>query len=112
ALRGEARQPIEEGAGRAAEMAEIVSPAIVRCHLQTMQRLGIEYDLLPRESEILHLKFWDAAFEQLKQRGAIHFVDSGKNAGCWVMRQDAVPQDAGAEDAAASADDDAKIIVR
>ena len=35
-----------------------------------MERLGIEYDLLPRESEILHLKFWDAAFELLKQRNA------------------------------------------
>ena len=47
-------------------MAGIVAPAVVRCHLRTMERLGIEYDLLPRESEILHLKFWDAAFEHLK----------------------------------------------
>ena len=53
-----------------------------------MERLGIEYDLLPRESEILHLKFWDAAFELLKQRNAIHLAASGKNAGCWVMRLD------------------------
>ena len=35
---------------------------------------SVEYDVLPRESEILHLKFWDAAFEQLKQRGAIHLA--------------------------------------
>ena len=86
ALRGEMLKSIEEGAGEAAEMANIVAPAIVRCHLQTMERLGIEYDLLPRESEILHLKFWDAAFELLKQRNAIHLAASGKNAGCWVMR--------------------------
>ncbi len=59
-------------------MANIVAPAIVRCHLGTMERLGIEYDLLPRESEILHLKFWDAAFELLKQRNAIHLAASGK----------------------------------
>ena len=69
---------IEEGAGEAAEMANIVAPAIVRCHLRTMERLGIEYDLLPRESEILHLKFWDAAFELLKQRNAIHLAERGK----------------------------------
>ena len=43
-------------------MAEIISVAIARCHLRTMERLGVEYDVLPRESEILHLKFWDAAF--------------------------------------------------
>ena len=72
-LRGEMLKSIEEGAGGAAEMANIVAPAIVRCHLRTMERLGIEYDLLPRESEILHLKFWDAAFELLKQRNAIHW---------------------------------------
>jgi arginyl-tRNA synthetase len=108
AWRGEMLKSIEEGAGEAAEMADIVAPAIVRCHLQTMERLGIEYDLLPRESEILHLKFWDAAFELLKKRNAIHLAASGKNAGCWVMR---INDSAEAADIS-SEDDDAKIIVR
>src|SRR5262249_42216231 len=40
---------------------------------------------LPRESEILHLKFWASAFELLKQRQAIYFENEGKNKGCWVM---------------------------
>lgn len=108
-LRGEMLKAIEEGHGEAAEMAEIVSTAVVRRHLATMERLGIEYDLLPRESEILHLKFWEAAFEQLKQRNAIHLATSGKNAGCWVMR---LPDSASAPEPTAGADDDAKIIVR
>jgi arginyl-tRNA synthetase len=113
ALRGEMLKSIEEGAGEAAEMADIIAPAIVRCHLRTMERLGIEYDFLPRESEILHLKFWDAAFELLKQRNAIHLAASGKNAGCWVMRlnDSADATDATGSDAT-SEDDDAKIIVR
>ena len=123
ALRGETLQSIEEGKGAAAEMAGAVAPAIVRCHLRTMERLGIEYDLLPRESEILHLKFWDAAFEQLKQRNAIHLAASGKNAGCWVMRTNTFTNAASPADSANAAstaeaataggeDDDAKIIVR
>ncbi len=58
---------------------------IVRCHLATMLRLGIVYDVLPRESEILHLKFWATAFELLKERQAIYLETEGKNAGCWVM---------------------------
>jgi arginyl-tRNA synthetase len=107
-LRGEMLKSIEEGAGEAAEMANLVAPAIVRCHLRTMERLGIEYDLLPRESEILHLKFWDAAFELLKQRNAIHLAGQGKNAGCWVMRLD----DGSADSRGEGEDDDAKIIVR
>ncbi len=112
-LRGEMLKSIEEGAGEAAEMANTVAPAIVRCHLRTMERLGIEYDLLPRESEILHLKFWDAAFELLKQRNAIHLAASGKNAGCWVMRMNdsADGAEANGPDATGE-DDDAKIIVR
>ena len=108
ALRGETLKSIEEGHGEAAEMAEVIAPAIVRCHLRTMERLGIEYDLLPRESEILRLKFWDAAFALLKQRNAIHLAASGKSAGCWVMRLD----DNSASSEGAGDDDDAKIIVR
>jgi len=116
-LRAQTLKEIEEGHGAAAKMAEVVSTAIVHCHLRTLDRLGIDYDLLSRESEILHLKFWDAAFEMLKQRGAIQYATSGKNAGCWVMQ---LPSDKekpeGAE--ATEAEDepaelaDAKIIVR
>ena len=86
-LRGKMLQEIEEGHGEAAKMAEVVATAIVLCHLRTLDRLGIDYDLLTRESEILHLKFWDAAFEMLKQRGAIQFATEGKNKGCWVMER-------------------------
>ena len=85
-LRAQTLKDIEEGHGDAAKMAEIISDAIVGCHLRTLDRLGIGYDLLSRESEILHMKFWDAAFELLKEKGAIQFADSGKNAGCWVMQ--------------------------
>jgi len=84
-IRARTLQEIEEGHGDAAQMAEVVATAIVHCHLHTLDRLGIDYDLLTRESEILHLKFWDAAFELLKQRGAIQLAASGKNQGCWVM---------------------------
>jgi len=85
AWRQQALHAIEAGEGELAELAHIVSDAIVGCHLKTMLRLGIEYDVLPRESEILHLDFWATAFELLKQRGAIYFETQGKNAGCWVM---------------------------
>src|SRR5581483_10641236 len=56
-------------------------------HLETMDRLDIEYDFLPRESEILHLHFWDAAFEKLKAAGVLYYETEGKNKGCWVMRR-------------------------
>jgi len=114
-FRARTLQEIEDGHGEAAKMAEVVSTAIVRCHLKTLDRLGISYDLLSRESEILHLKFWDAAFEMLKQRGAIQFAQSGKTAGCWVMQLPSDKEHATEEEAAAEEPTElaeAKIIVR
>lgn len=83
--RAEALHAIEAGEGDLAETGRLVADAIVDCHLDTMLRLGVEYDVLPRESEILHLEFWASAFEQLKERGAIRLQEEGKLAGCWVM---------------------------
>jgi arginyl-tRNA synthetase len=84
-LRGETLKAIEAGSGETAEMAAVIGDTIVAYHLRTMARLDIYYDLLARESEILHLHFWDAAFAQLKASGAIEYAASGKNAGCWIM---------------------------
>jgi arginyl-tRNA synthetase len=87
-LRGATLRAIEEGKGEDAEVAQVVADAIVGSHLQTMARLDIVYDLLARESEILHLKFWGAAFEMLKKSGAIQLASSGKMAGCWILPWD------------------------
>ena len=84
-LRGATLKAIEEGKGEDAEVGQVVADAIVSCHLRTMARLDIHYDLLARESEILHLHFWDVAFEMLKKSGAIQLATSGKMAGCWIM---------------------------
>jgi len=88
ALRGQTMKEIEESGNETSEMAELVAMEIVGCHLATMGRIGVRYDLLPRESDILHLKFWDHAFEQLKAKNAVFFETEGKNSGCWVMRID------------------------
>ena len=83
--RAEVLHLIEEGGNDTAELADFVATRNVECILDTMERLSIRYDLLPRESEILHLHFWDKAFEQMKQLGVIRYETEGKQAGCWVM---------------------------
>ncbi len=109
AWRAQALKDIEEDHGETAALAELISTAIVRTHLETMLRLNIGYDLLAQESEILRLHFWKAAFEVLKQHHAIRFENEGKNAGCWVMDL----AGAVAEGAGESADaEETKIIVR
>ncbi|MEP6715690.1 MAG: arginine--tRNA ligase, partial [Terriglobia bacterium] len=105
AWRAETLHAIEAGGNEVADLAHLVADAIVNAHLATMLRLGIEYDVLPRESEILHLQFWAAAFELLKERKAIYLETEGKNAGCWVMPSSAFRGEG-------DANEDSKVIVR
>ena len=100
---------IEAGNNETAAMADLISIAVLRRHLETMDRLDIEYDFLPRESEILQLHFWDAAFQKLKDAGVLIFQESGKNKGCWVMKRAGVDA---AADATEIAEEDQKVIVR
>jgi arginyl-tRNA synthetase len=85
--RRETLHAIEDASSNTSAIAELISTAVLRRHLETMERLDIEYDFLPRESEILHLHFWDAAFTKLKEAGVLTYESEGKNKGCWVMRR-------------------------
>ena len=106
--RGETLHAIEEGNNEIAEIAELISTAVLRRHLETMDRLSIEYDFLPRESEILHLHFWDLAFRHMKDKGVLYLETDGKNAGCWVMKRPSALTKKPEE----MTDDDTKVIVR
>ena len=86
AFRSEALHELEAGKGEIYEVADYISTRILECHLNTMARVGIEYDLLPRESDVLHMNLWSRTFELLKERGAIEYASEGKLSGCWVMR--------------------------
>ncbi len=104
--RGDMLHAIEQGDGEDAELGHLVADAIVKTHLATMWRINIVYDVLPRESEILHLKFWSRAFELLKERKAVYFENEGKNKGCWVMPGSSF------RESSEEGDDDSKVIVR
>ncbi len=86
ARKAEILKKVEHGEGPEFEMSRYVSRRILRAHLATMKRLDIGYDVMPCESTILHLRFWEKAFELLKERKAVHHVAEGENAGCWVMK--------------------------
>lgn len=84
--RAEILKKIEHGEPPEAAMGEAVSRRIITAHLETMKRIGVGYDLLPCESSILRLKFWEKAFRQLQEKKAVYLSNQGENAGCWVMR--------------------------
>ena len=110
--RAQTLHDIEAGNNATAEIGEYISNKIVNCHLNTMTRLDISYDLLARESEILHLHFWAHAFDKLKERGVIVFENEGRNKGCWVMRSEDSPISNLKSEEAESEHDADKIIVR
>jgi arginyl-tRNA synthetase len=125
ALRLATLHAIEHGGNEVAEVADLIASAVLRRHLETMQRLSIEYDFLPRESEILHLHFWDAARQLMLDKGVLYLETEGKNKGCWVMRRAPLPGpteatepideegiEADGPDSASGPDEDAKVIVR
>jgi arginyl-tRNA synthetase len=85
ALQAEVLHAIEAGGNATADLAAHVAARIVDCHLATMERLGIRYDLLAHESDILRLHFWNRAFELLQASSAIRLETEGKNKGCWVL---------------------------
>lgn len=87
-LRAEAQHEIESGHGPIAELAEYVAMRNLEALLKTNLRLGITYDVLPRESEVMQSNFWAEAFEMLKTSGVIYYAEEGRHAGCWVMKSD------------------------
>ena len=85
-VRAGALHAIEEGNTQLAEMGAFIADRIVRCHLRTMARLNVDYDLLTWEGDILRLHFWAKAFDELKSRGAVFLQTDGRLKGCWVMK--------------------------
>jgi arginyl-tRNA synthetase len=106
-LRTDTLHELEAGKGETYEMADYISQRVLGCHLETMLRVGIKYDVLPRESDVLHLHIWEKAFNLLKERNAIELETEGKLAGCWVMR---AAEEAGQEEQSEHEAD--KVIVR
>jgi arginyl-tRNA synthetase len=105
-LRERTLKAIEEDHAPEGPLGALIAERIVRCHLATMERIGVRYDLLPWESDILRLKFWERAYELLKETRAIRLATTGKNAGCWVMDLGEESEDEAREET------DEKVIVR
>lgn len=101
-LRRQTLHDIEAGQNDTARFVKTLAGRIVDCHLSTMGRFDIGYDLLAWESDILTLGFWRQAFELLRESGAVVHVTDGKLAGCWVMPGDGEDAD----------EDDAKVLVK
>jgi arginyl-tRNA synthetase len=113
-IRAKTLHDIEHGGNENAEIAALVADRIVRCHLTTMARMNVDYDLLTWEGDILRLKFWAQAFEVLKSKKAVYLRTDGRLAGCWVMpiQEDLESTPPPSRDDGDDADEREKVIVR
>jgi arginyl-tRNA synthetase len=117
-VRAHALHAIEDGNSPMAEMGAFIADRIVRCHLRTMARLNVDYDLLTWEGDILRLHFWAKAFDELKSRGAVFLQTEGRLKGCWVMKieedkdAEATEETEGTEEGGEEAEQREKVIVR
>ncbi|MBP2000438.1 arginyl-tRNA synthetase [Paenibacillus shirakamiensis] len=79
---------LEEGHSNLAWMGELVAERMAHEHIEEMRQFGITYDLLVWESHIVRGGFWSSAFELLQKTPLFQHMQTGKLAGCWVLRQD------------------------
>jgi len=100
-LRRATLRAIEGRDGEIAEAAKELTSRIVDCHLRTMARAGIHYDLLTWESDIIERGFLRHALDLLLERGVIRKVESGALAGCWVLPLDQAADEEDPEQGAA-----------
>src|SRR5688572_17478212 len=115
AVRASTLHDIEHGGNDNAEAAAFIADRIVRCHLQTMARMNVDYDLLTWEGDILRLKFWAQAFDVLKAKKAVYLRTDGRLKGCWVMPiedDEANPNSQGANEGTEDDEEREKVIVR
>jgi arginyl-tRNA synthetase len=110
-IRADTMHAVEEGNNPTATLGAFIADRIVRCHLRTMARMNVDYDLLTWEGDILRLQFWAKAFEELKALGSVYLQTEGPLSGCWVMKIDDPNAAADAENTEGE-DPREKVIVR
>ncbi len=113
ATRAQTLHDIEHGGSDNATIAAFIAQRIVLCHLKTMARMNVDYDLLTWEGDILRLKFWAQAFDVLKAKKAVYLATEGRLAGCWVMPiQEDLDAHSKSQDEESEEEEREKVIVR
>ena len=87
-IRKNVLKELEDGDSETAKFADKITRKVLEGQLETCWNLGVSYDCLNFESQIIRSGLWDKIFEKLKEMSLIEFEKEGKNAGCWVIRGD------------------------
>ena len=92
-LRKNTLKELEDGNSETAKFADNITAKVLENQLQTCWNLGVYYDCLNFESQIVRSGLWGQIFEKLKQMNLVEFEKEGKNTGCWVIRGEGKDED-------------------
>jgi arginyl-tRNA synthetase len=84
---------LEKGTSDIAKFGDEITRQVLEEQLKTCWRLGVTYDCLNFESQIIRSSLWKTVFEKMKSMGIIYLEEEGKNAGCWVIKSDSAVEE-------------------
>ncbi len=76
---------LEEGNNEIAEIGRKLAERVVRAQMATTRRMGVSYDLLSWESDIVRSGIFEEAYELIENNGNFFWVTEGKYKGAFVM---------------------------
>ena len=83
--RREILKELEDPTSETAKFGKTITRKILSDQLDTVWNLGVSYDCLNFESDILYSKLWEKVFARMKSENLTHLEDQGDNTGCWVL---------------------------
>ena len=84
---------LEDGNSEMALFADKITGKVLESQLDTCWNLGVTYDCLNYESQIIRSGLWSKIFEKLQKSQLIEFEENGKNSGCWIIRGEGKEED-------------------
>ncbi|HEX7503181.1 MAG TPA: arginine--tRNA ligase [Acidobacteriota bacterium] len=88
AQRREVHKKIEEKSEPEYGACLYIAEQVLMDHIRTMERIGIRYDLLARESDVIALDFFKAAAAEMTGRGVMAPSTDPDKKGCLVIHYD------------------------
>jgi len=84
--RKQVHKDIENKNGTAYAVGDYVAQEVLRDHVRVMNEIGVRYDLMVRESDIIALNFFSQAADLMKQEGVMYLSSDTEKSGCWVVK--------------------------
>jgi arginyl-tRNA synthetase len=60
--------------------------------IKTCRRMSASFDIINRETDILHMKFFAESIEILKEKWYVKYIDEGEAAGCRIIDLSSLPE--------------------